>query len=111
MDESKFFQNDMDYNPSYGVNFHIKFTVALDIIRHAALVSAKENGEDSSGRQKLMLLPAKDVATRALDIAGILVDGAVERGWVGEITVTPEQKNIYIGKMRRLQYTGELEKE
>ncbi len=109
MDDSKFFTNELIHNLRYEVNFHLKFEVALDIIRHAALVSAKENGEDSSGRQQLMLLTAEQVAVRAADIAEHLVNNAVSRGWVKESTVTNETKARLTGKLRRLGYESEID--
>jgi hypothetical protein len=106
--EDKLFYDEMYHQPNYGVNFSLKFTVALDIIRHAALISAKEDGEDTSGRQKLLLLPAKDVAVRALDIAEALVDGGISRGWIAELKVSAEERAKYAGEYKRQQLNAEI---
>lgn len=60
----------------------IRGKIALDIIRHCALVAAKADGEDSTGRQRLLELNAKEVADKACDMADAMVVNFEERGWL-----------------------------
>lgn len=56
--------------------------LACDIVRHCALVAAKADGEDSTGRQRLLELNAKEVADKACDMADAMVNNFEERGWL-----------------------------
>lgn len=65
-----------------GYGLSIRGSVAMDIIKHCALVTGHGDGEDSAGRSKIALMPSGDVAKRANEIADALVTDWEERGWV-----------------------------
>jgi hypothetical protein len=91
---------------AYNIAHDMRWAVATDIIRHAALVAGRDDGEDSAGRAKLGLMPAHEVAARALDIADAMVSGAEERGWFRPATVTNEQRARYAGLLEKVRLYG-----
>ena len=85
---------------SQGYTLSLEAKIALDIIRHCALVAAQEAGEDSTGRAKLGLIPENEVALRAANIAGHLTEEFRERGWVKAFTDAPEVAAAKIGAFK-----------
>ena len=56
--------------------------LAMKILDHFSLISAKESGEDSAGRQKLKLMAPSEVAARACDLADAFFGEIERRGWL-----------------------------
>ena len=56
--------------------------LAVDLLRHLAIVAGDVDGEDSSGRSKLRLLEPKEVAARAVAIAEAAWAAFEDKGWV-----------------------------
>lgn len=94
----------------YRVNTDLRFNIAEKIVLHCALVAGKESGEDSAGRQAIQLMAAKDVAARALDIAGELVDQAMARDWIKDATLTDEDKTLYASRLLCISDTARYTK-
>lgn len=76
---------------SAGHVLSLRAKVALDIVRHAALVVGYPDGEDHAGRAKLGLMPSAAVAARANGIAAAIVDEWELLGWIREPAITPEE--------------------
>lgn len=93
----------------WGVAYDLRMNIALDIVKHCALVVGQEDGEDTAGRAKMRLLPAKETATRALDIADALVNGGLERGWIFDRTVSDEEAAFHTGRLNRFKDTAHFE--
>ena len=101
--------DDRERQGHFGQIEDMRFYVAMDVIRHCALVSAKESGEDKAGRQALRLLEPKEVAHRALDIATELVDEAQRRDLLRKSTVTMEERAAYAGMLRGIASACEFD--
>jgi len=55
---------------------------AMELMRHLAIVSGIEDGEDSSGRAKARLATPQEVVDRACEIAALSFDQFSDRGWL-----------------------------
>ena len=106
MQKLSHFENEWVRQDTYGFVADYRLSVATDIIRHCALISAEINGEDSSGRQAVRLLTAKEVAVRAVEIADELVSLADEKGWMRKPEVTTEERTQYHGLLEKLRLYG-----
>lgn len=89
----------------------LEATIALDIVKHCALVTAQPDGEDSVGRSKLAVMPAADVATRACDIAEAMVGCWTSRGWLKPTTMTPDQDWTEAGHLQRRKRDAEFSRQ
>ena len=65
------------------VNLEAKF--AEEIMIRLSLISAKENGEDSAGRQKLRTLTDEEVVQRACNIAELAYREFEKRDWLIDV--------------------------
>jgi hypothetical protein len=82
---------------------------AMAILERWAMVSAREDGEDSSGRQKLRLLPVEEVVNRACDIAETAYGVFRARDWM--LTVpTIEDINEAVSKREDERENGDPRK-
>ena len=72
---------------------HLKANVALEIIKHCALVTGLPDGEDSAGRSKTTNMAARETAVRACDIADSLVREFEARQWLAEPEPVVEENN------------------
>jgi hypothetical protein len=86
-----------------GYNLSLRARVALDIIKHCAMVVAVNDGEDSAGRSRLRLSAPSETAQRANDIADALVAGWEAQGWIRKVDVTPEEAAIEAGRLERVK--------
>jgi hypothetical protein len=66
------------------VSLDIRARMALDIAKHCSMMTAAEDGEDSTGRQKIRLLTPSEIATRAVDIASLMYDRFCELDWLAD---------------------------
>lgn len=88
--EEKIVKKVVDYNGAIRMicdtNFAIssKAQAALDLAKHASMLMAEFDGEDSSGRQKMELMHPAEVAVRACNIADSLFKEFEFRGWLIE---------------------------
>lgn len=82
-----------------GVVVDLRAKIACEIVRHCALVTGFPDGEDTAGRQKLGLLPARDVALRAVDIADALVEAFESRQWIRKPVMTLEEDWAEAGRL------------
>jgi len=55
---------------------------ARKFIEHFALVTAMPDGEDSSGRAKMGLMPVEQVVKRGCDLAACMMEEFAKRGWL-----------------------------
>lgn len=67
---------------------------ALKVLGHFALVSAREDGEDSAGRQKLATLTPAELATKAFDIADAAFNEIEARGQFIVLPTIEKRKQI-----------------
>ena len=58
-----------------------KACLAIELMKHLAIILAEPDGEDSAGRQKLKMMPAETVAARACNIAEAAFRNFEARGW------------------------------
>lgn len=58
---------------------------AMDLITRGGMFTGTPDGEDSAGRAKLKLLEPEPAVKRACEIANILFDEFVARGWIKEV--------------------------
>ena len=65
-----------------GFVFNLQAKIAEDLLRHLAIATAVEDGEDSAGRQKFRLMTPEEVSTRAFAIAEKTVAIAIARGHI-----------------------------
>jgi hypothetical protein len=73
----------------------------MKILDHFALISAQDDGEDSSGRQKLKLLAPAEIARRACDLAAAFYAEVGTRGWLLQL---PEYEHLLeVGKAARAE--------
>lgn len=77
-----------------GYGLSLRGYIALEIIKHCALVTGVVNGEDSAGRSRIEVMAPNDVADRANLIADALVHGWEDAGWV-EIFSSDRSAAIY----------------
>jgi hypothetical protein len=56
--------------------------LAWNLLVRWGMVSAKEDGEDTAGRQKLVLTPPADTVTRAFDIAEQFMSECQKRNYI-----------------------------
>ena len=61
---------------------NLKARVAMDMAQRFGLISVKPDGEDSTGREKMLLLTPSEVVDRAVSIADQLVNEINKRGWM-----------------------------
>lgn len=66
--------------------------MALAFVERWGMVSAQDNGEDSSGRAKLKLLSPEDVVDRACLISGLLLHKFHELDWILDVPSMDELK-------------------
>lgn len=98
-----------------GYGLSLRGAVAMDIIKHCALVTGQDDGEDSAGRSRIKLMAAADVAKRANDIADILVSDWEQRGWVevlssGQADAIFEQQELVKANVADLVWDRKREK-
>jgi len=95
---------------SVGARTDIRLRMAQEIVKHCALVSAVEDGEDSAGRQRVRLLPPEAVAERAMGIAERLVEIAEQRGYISATEIRgPRLAAKYHSLFNRDRYYGPRE--
>lgn len=63
---------------------------AMEMIERWGIVAAKDNGEDSSGRQKLTKLPIPELVQEACDTSQQAFEEFRKRGWMTAVP-TPEE--------------------
>jgi hypothetical protein len=90
-----------------GYLLSLRATVAAEIVKHCALVTGLPNGEDTAGRQKLGLMSAESVASRANDIANYLVDEWEDRAWVRPVTMTLDEEQQELGRLAQVRHQVE----
>ena len=56
----------------------------LAFIEKWGMIQGKEDGEDSSGRAKMGLMPVEKVVDRAMEMADVAFNRLRERGWIVE---------------------------
>lgn len=61
-----------------------KAKLAMDLVERWGMVAAKEDGEDSAGRQKLRLSSPAELVDRAIDVADLLIERFRIHGWMTE---------------------------
>jgi hypothetical protein len=64
-------------------NAEAQFAMAL--VERFGLVAGAPDGEDSTGRQKLQVLPVAEVVARAFDLSRATFDAAREAGWMVQV--------------------------
>lgn len=69
----------------------LRARIALDIARHCSMVAAVEDGEDTTGRQKMRLLTPSEVANRAVDIANFMYERFETLEWLAEAPIMPDE--------------------
>lgn len=93
-----------------GYKLGLRAAIALDVVKHCALVVGVVDGEDSAGRQKIALMAPLDVADRAANIAESLVDIFQSRGWIQDVEMTPDDEVLEQARLNRLRYDREYTK-
>ncbi|PWU21842.1 MAG: hypothetical protein C5B50_00735 [Verrucomicrobia bacterium] len=63
----------------------IEGEVLIRFVEHYGMITATSNGEDSTGRQRLMLLPPDQVVDRAREMTRLAFDAIRAEGWSYEI--------------------------
>ena len=61
---------------------------AVEFACRWGMVAGIDSGEDSAGRSRTRLATVEEVVNRAVDMAGLLHDTLVSRGWLVEIPAT-----------------------
>lgn len=62
-----------------------KAQLAIDLLKHLAIVAGDVDGEDTAGRSKLRLLKPQEVAERAVAIAAEAWIAFEAEGWVLDV--------------------------
>jgi len=91
-----------------GVNKSLRFQLMCDLLRAHPLVAADDDGEDSTGRQKIRLQEVKEVVDRAADLADMTVTLGEERGWLRAVTISPEDVRRRIGELDAITWDAKL---
>ena len=90
-------------NVDSGAALELRAQLAWELLRTNGILMARPNGEDSTGRQALEVMPAKDLADRALEIAEAFVTACEERNYLAVVTMTQEQAAAEIGRLQRIR--------
>lgn len=85
----------------------LRAQIAVEIVKHCALVSGYPDGEDTAGRAKVGLMPAHAVAARANAVANALVEEWENKGWIRPTTMTPEEDWVRVGQLHGYKLRGE----
>jgi hypothetical protein len=70
--------------------------MASKLVTHWGMVSARPDGEDSSGRAKLDLMSPEDVVRRACDTTALFFEEVRKRGWIFP-SISQEDYKKYLG--------------
>jgi len=91
-----------------GVNKSLRFQLMCDLLRAHPLVAGDDDGEDSTGRQKIRLQKAGEVVNRAADIADLAVQIGESNGWLKAVTISPEDVRKRIGELDAITWDAKL---
>lgn len=73
-------------------NAEARFAMAM--IDRWGMVTAKDGGEDSAGRAKLVEMPVEELVVKACDTSSKAFEVFKERGWLLEVPTIDEAKDI-----------------
>ena len=80
--------------------------LAIDLVRWWGMVQGKDDGEDSTRRAKLALMPVSEVVDRACEMADLAFVEFRKRGWTA-ITPTFEEADRLTADQRKQRETEE----
>lgn len=90
-------------NVENGCTMELRASLAWELLRTNGILMARPNGEDSTGRQALEVMPAKELADRALEIAEAFVTACEERNYLAVVTMTQEQAAAEVGRLQKIR--------
>ena len=91
-----------------GVNKSLRFQLMCDLLRAHPLIAADDDGEDSTGRQKMRLQKTGEIVNRAAEIADLAVTVAIENGWLRAVTITPEEVRRKVAELDAITWDAKL---
>ncbi len=97
-----YYQNELK-NVENGAALELRAQLAWELLRTNGILMARPAGEDSTGRQALEVMPAKELADRALSIAEAFVAACEERNYLAVVTMTQEQAAAEAGRLQKIR--------
>lgn len=91
-----------------GVNKSLRFQLMVELLRAHPLIAADDDGEDSTGRQKIRLQAVEEIVSRAADIADMAVTVGEENGWLRAVTISPEEVRRKVGELDAITWDAKL---
>ena len=82
-----------EVNTHASVALNLEADLAFHLMKQLSIIAAKEDGEDSAGRQRIRLLSPEEVAERSCAIAAAAVRKFEENGWMKEVPAPKPQKS------------------
>lgn len=70
--------------------YSMRAELAINLVSHFALIAAKDDGDDTSGRRASKLQSTDEVVNRACDIAEKMIDELEKRNWIIDIPAYEE---------------------
>lgn len=92
MEKTAYWPDELNNSMNHGIAVEFRAEIALGLIRHFGAIAAKFEGEDSAGRNKMILLSPSDLVERCFSISEIFIAEAERRGYVRTPSVTDEQR-------------------
>lgn len=102
------FPSDLGFT-NKGIVASFRAQMAIEIVKHCALVTGYDSGEDSTGRSKISLMDAEDVAKRAVDIADELVTLFEKKEWIRATTMTRDDDWREAGRLEGLKSASSMD--
>lgn len=103
MDKKQYWPNELMCSFPGGMVLECRAEIALHLIQHFGSIAGKIEGEDSSGRAKLLLQEPQELVDRCFLIAELFVQQAEEKGLLKTPSITDEDKAIHSGKIERIK--------
>lgn len=91
-----------------GVNKSLRFQLMCDLLRAHPLVAGDDDGEDSTGRQKIRLQKTGEIVNRAAEIADLAVTVAAENGWLKPVTISPEDVRRKVAELDAITWNAKF---
>lgn len=96
------------FPPDFGLTgtgyvLSLRAQIALEIVKHCALVAGYPDGNDKAGRSKIELMPSPAVASRANGIASAIVDEWEQLGWIRVNELSREDEAREMGRLESVK--------
>ena len=87
-----------------GFAMDVRARLAWELLRAHSVICAVDGGEDTAGRQRLAMMPADEVAKRALAIAESFVTECEARNYLCVPTMDMDQAAAEAGRLESVKH-------